>query len=193
MSPVAMLKELDCSVHTSSMGALLPPFHTKFMSSEMIEQLSRVYWHLYSNFDPLAVEYTSSSRASIAGHVIHSVLARTDKGSVISANWPIMHIENQEMEDSCMQFGVVQCFLEHTITIHQKDSRKHIFALVKWAKPHPQQYWFGQSATVCEQPSIYSYIPLQRIASICAHANLELNLDGMLEKVFVVIPCIVTL
>ena len=52
--PVAVLKELDCSVHTSSMGALLPPFHTKFMSSEMIEQLFRVYWHLYSNFDPLA-------------------------------------------------------------------------------------------------------------------------------------------
>ena len=138
MSPVALLKELDCSVHISSMGALLPPFHTKFMSSEMIEKRFGVYWHLYPNFDPLAVEYTSSSRASIAGQVIHSVLARTDKGSVISANWPIMQIENQEIEDSCMQFGVVQCFIEHTITIHQKDSRKHIFALVKWAKRHLQ-------------------------------------------------------
>ena len=192
LSSVAMLKELDFSVPTTSMGVLLPPFHTKFMAPEMIEQLSRVYSHLYSDFDPLAVVYTSSSRASVAGQIIHSVLARTDKGSVISANWPNMQIESQANED-CMQFGVVQCFLEHTITIHQKNSRKHIFALVKWAKLHPQQYWFGQSATVCEQPSIYSYIPLQRIVSVCAHANIELNLDGMLENVFVVIPCIAML
>ena len=97
------------------------------MSSEMNEQLSKAYLHLYPEFDSLALEYTSSSRASIAGQVIHSVLARTDRGSVISANWLIMEIENQESEDSGTQFGVVQCFLEHTITtIHQKDSRKHI-------------------------------------------------------------------
>ena len=121
---------------------------------------------------------------------MHSILARTDKGSVISANWPTSHVESHDL---CMQFGVVQCFIEHTVTIHHNDSRRHIFALVKWGKLHPQQHWFGISATVCEQPSIYSYIPLQRIVSVCAHANIELNLDGMLEKVFVVVPCIVTL
>ena len=190
LPPVPLLKELDFSVQASSMGTLLPPIQTKFMLPEMIQQLSQVYTYLYREFDPLAVVYTFSSRASIAGQVVHSILARTDKGSVISANWPTSHVESQDL---CMQFGVVQCFIEHTVTIHQNDSRRHIFALVKWAKLHPQQHWFGISATVCEQPSIYSYIPLQRIVSVCAHANIELNLDGKLEKVFVVVPCIVTL
>ena len=106
MSPVTVLKELDCSVHTTSMGALLPPFHTKFMSSEMIEQLLEyigiyiqilILWQLNAL---LPVGLQLQARSS-------TVPARTDKGSVISANWPIIQIENQEIEYSCMQFGVV--------------------------------------------------------------------------------------
>ena len=86
LSPVPLLKELDFSVQASLMGTLLPPVQTKFMLPEMIQQLSQVCTYLYRELDPLAVVYTLSSKASIALQVVHSILARTDNGYVISAN-----------------------------------------------------------------------------------------------------------
>ena len=73
-------------------------------------------------------------------------------------------------------------------------SQTHIFAYVKWAKPHAQQNWFGQSAAVCENDyedsSFCNYLPLQRIVSICAHAYLELKFTAYTDNVLVAIPSI---
>ena len=87
----------------------------------------------------------------------------------------------------------MQYFVEHTITINQTTSKTHVFAFVKWAKPHhAQEYWFGQSAIVCEkeyeEQSFCNYIPIQRILCVCAHADLELQFDLVKQNVFVAIP-----
>ena len=63
-------------------------------------------------------------------------------------------------------------------------SLTHVFAMVKWAKPHNQHHWFGQSATVCEEPSISCYIPIQRILGIRAHANLEVQFNDSKEILY---------
>ena len=63
-------------------------------------------------------------------------------------------------------------------------SLTHVFAMVKWAKPHNQHHWFGQSATVCEEPSISCYIPFQRILGIRAHANLEVQFNDSKEILY---------
>ena len=191
LSPMTRLKELDFGVRVQSMGELLPPIYPKYMQPEMIDQLAESYKYLYTDFNPLSVLYNMSSRASISGYVVHSIMARTDKGSIILAHWPVKQADGLQVHsgDGSILFGVVQCFVEHTITT-DTNSKSHIFARVKWAKPHHHQYWFGQSATVCEQTSISCYIPVQRIIGICAHANLEVQFNDSKENVFVVIPSI---
>jgi hypothetical protein len=81
-----------------------------------------------------------------------------------------------------------------TITRNHTESKTHIFACVKWARPHAQQHWFGQSATVCEndfEDSCFcNYIPVQRIVSVCAHAYLQLRFPAFTDNVLVAIPSI---
>ena len=190
-SPMSNLTKLDYSICTKSVGELLPPISTKYMQPDMIEQLIESYRHLYIEFNSLLVMYNISSRASIAGHIVHSIMARTDKGSVVFARWPLKQPDGLHVlsGDDSTFFGVVQYFFEHTISIGT-TSKSHLFALVKWAKPHSQHHWFGQSATVCEKPSISCFIPIQRILGICAHANLEVQFDDSKENVSVLIPSI---
>ena len=190
-SPMSNLTKLDYSICTKSVGELLPPISTKYMQPEMIEQLTESYKHLYIEFNSLLVMYNISSRASIAGHIVHSISARTDKGSVVFARWPLKQPDGLHVlsGDDSTFFGVVQYFVEHTVSIGT-TSKSHLFALVKWAKPHSQYDWFGQSATVCEKPSISCFIPIQRILGICAHANLEVQFNDSKENVSVLIPSI---
>ena len=53
-----------------------------------------------------------------------------------------------------------------------------LFAYVYWKKLHPEASWFGISATVStdlfEIPGACAYLPVQRIASRCAYATLDL-------------------
>ena len=66
------------------------------------------------------------------------------------------------------QLGIVQFFIEHTITLTEK---KCIFAFIKWLQHHTHQFWYGQSATICkltfEESSVCNYLPLQRIYCLC--------------------------
>ena len=91
-----------------------------------------------------------------------------------------------------VHFGIVQYFIEHTITLDKTQKKKHIFAFIKWLQHHTHQFWYGQSATICkltfEESSVCNYLPLQRIYSVCAHAKLEVNFGGDNEEVFVAIP-----
>lgn len=155
--------------------------------------------YLYSDFDPLSVSFHMAGRARYSDHIIHSSMTRTDKGSIISAYWPTTGVN--EMNTLCasqimgdLHFGVVEYFFEHTVTRNHTESKTHIFACVKWARPHAQQHWFGQSATVCENEyedsSFCNYIPLQRIVSVCAHAYLQLRFPAFTDNVLVAIPSI---
>ena len=199
LSPMSSLKECDFSLEATNLAALLPHIHLKYMDSKMMDELSTLYGYLYSDFDPVSVAFQTAGRVRFLEQVIHSSMARTDKGSVISARWPTAGVD--EMNTLCasqstgdLHFGVVQYFIQHTVTRNLKESKTHIFAYVKWAKPHAQQNWFGQSAAVCENDyedsSFCNYLPLQRIVSICAHAYLELKFTAYTDNVLVAIPSI---
>ena len=74
----------------------------------------------------------------------------------------------------------------------QAKESEHIFAYVKWKQSHPHHDWFGISATVCvnmnEAFSMCSFLPVQRISSVCAFSVLDVDINGFTESVFVAVP-----
>ena len=95
------------------------------------------------------------------------------------------------------RIGIVQYYLRHSIIIRKVDGTdehavEHIFACVIWKQRHPNEEWFGISATIClnsnEPSSMCTYIPIQRIHDLCAHCSLKLNIRGYNESVFVAVP-----
>ena len=103
----------------------------------MIEELSTLYGYLYSDFDPLSISFHVAGRARYSDHTIHSSMARTDKGSIVSAYWPTTSVN--EMNTLCasqsmgdLHFGVVKCFFDHTITRNHTESKTHILHVSNW-------------------------------------------------------------
>ena len=81
----------------------------------MIEELhvSMLYGYLYSDFDPLSVAFYMAGRAFYSNHIIHSTMARTNKGSIITAYWPITGENKMSASQSMgdLHFGVSNIFL----------------------------------------------------------------------------------
>ena len=89
----------------------------------------------------------------------------------------------------------MQYFCKHRVAFSDESVMKHcehIFANVRWMQKHPHEGWYGISATVCfnmhEPTSMCSFIPVQRIHSVCAHGVLDVAIGGLNEKVFVAVP-----
>ena len=197
LSPMSDLVRLDFSVNEPSLATLLPPVHRSYMSANLASELNSIYKYLYASHDEISAEYFTSVKACLAGQILHSSKAITERGSMICAYWPTKGSEEIDaLIHSCLpgdvQFGIIQFFIEHTVTLDKKFKRKHIFAFIKWLQHHTHEFWYGQSATICkltfEESSVCNYLPLQRIYSVCAHAQLELNFGDETEAVFVAIP-----
>ena len=56
------------------------------------------------------------------------------------------------------------------------DKSPHIFGFIKWFRKHQKSNWFGSSAIACHEEfefdSIYSFIPIQQILSVCIYGSL---------------------
>ena len=91
--------------------------------------------------------------------------------------------------------GSVQYFCKHQITIstdHGPEQLQHTLAYVWWKSRHSHSDSYGSSATVCmnsdEGPSMFSFIPVQRISAIGAHCLLQVNLSGFQDTAFISAP-----
>ena len=86
--------------------------------------------------------------------------------------------------------GEIQFFLKHNSGV----KGEHAFAFVCWYKRHIHFDWFGSSAIVyCneyESDNSYSFIPIQRLLSLCVYGNIQLSFDYQqtFENVVVVSP-----
>ena len=138
---------IHCQFHSMWLDGHVIPITSfiqiNYMDATMIGELSTLYGYLYSDFDPLSISFHVAGRTRYSDHIIHSSMARTDKGSIISAYWPTTGVN--EMNTLCasqsmgdFHFGVVKYFFEHTITRNHTESKTHIFACVKCARPHAQ-------------------------------------------------------
>ena len=89
-----------------------------------------------------------------------------------------------------MQVGIVQYFLVHHLSTTEAKKEKHIFAYVRWKKPHCNKDYFGISATVCENEFENNdpccFVPsVQIIACCCAFAVISVKFPDMTETVFI--------
>ena len=143
--------------------------------------------------------YQRSTRVSLAGDLLGSVhnAASASASSVIMAFWPGRGIDLSAINYSRMRVGVVQYYFKHYAIVCSQNNikeKKYIhFACVHWKQRHPNEDWFGNSATVCfdmyESPSVFSFIPVQIIANKCAYCNLTLEIiPNVPEKLFVACP-----
>lgn len=180
---------------------LLPPFYESVFPAEALEQLEVIYKQLYtcSIVSFLSPFYHRCNRVRLAGDLIGSVqnAASATSSSVIMAYWPGSGEDLANIDYSRMRVGIVQYYFRHHAVICDQNNEKSTidieFAYVLWKQKHPNQEWFGNSATVCfemfEPLSSCNFIPVQRIARKCAFCVLNLEIiPNIRENVFVACP-----
>ncbi len=142
-----------------------------------------------------------SGRAVLYGQIVGSVMnaCSANSSSIISAWWPT-NGNNVHFIDSRtrMSIGEVQFFCQHTVKVRKLDgklfSMNHIFPVICWKQKHSNENFFGVSAIVCsidlfEPFSTCSFMPIQRVSSICAHSCLSIPiLNDVRETVFIAVP-----
>lgn len=195
----ARLPNIDISFKIDHTVALLPPLSCCVFSAELVKQLEQLYLHLYPQYNIVSIPpfYSFSGRAILCGEVLGSVVNATSckSASIIMAYWPLRHEVMRCIDYSRMRVGCVQHYCKHQLTISAENGSEqldHIFAFVQWKERHPQDNWYGSSATICfnsnEPSSKFSFIPVQRIYAIGAHCLTDINVSGFNETVFVVVP-----
>ena len=107
--------------------------------------------------------------------------------------WPRSGHSLQSIEYGRMRVGVVQYFLQHSVTVcdgepSSSETLCHLLCYIHWKKVHPHADWCGISATICtelfETPDVCCFMPAQRIGFRCAYANLPMKFPTHEETVF---------
>ena len=184
------------SFGNSDSALLLPPYHEGILPAEKVKLLKLLYTQLYQSkvVSRVSPFYIRSGRASLCNQVIGSMMnaASCNSSSVIMAYWPSGGNDLSNIDYSRMHVGEVQYFCKHKVIFSDSDTIEHILAYVCWKQKHPHQEWYGISATVCfnmnEPPSMCSFIPIQRVHSVCGYCVLDVDIHGLKEHVFIAVP-----
>lgn len=177
---------------------MLPPLHEDIFSSHLLNDLESFYTMLYPNYSIQCCfpYFIRCGRVTLHEQLIGSVM-NSKWSSVISAYWPTKECDLQSIDYTAhMRIGTVQYFCNHEVVICTTDNTEqkfeHILAYVQWKQKHQNEDWFGISTTVCctshEPASACSFIPVERIHSVCAHALLNVEIGTLCESVFVAVP-----
>ena len=180
---------------------LLPPFHEDIFVSELLNDLETFYTMLYPQYSIECISpfFVRFGRVTLCDQLIGSVMnSRSSKSSaVITAYWPTTGCDLTSINYGAhMRVGTVQYFCNHQVVLRTVDNTtqkfEHVLAYVQWKKKHQNEEWFGISATVCcdlpEPASACSFIPVQRIHSVCAYSLLNIEIGTLRESVFVAVP-----
>ena len=185
--------ELDFTT-TNGYAKCLPPIKSIVLDNAKVSVLQFTYELLYPgtvfNFYRFAKQ---SSRASFANEIFGSKLMSRENNIVITAHWPSCsdNLPRQGRSFS-VSVGQVQFFLKHYIIDANNTKKEHIFAYVRWYRKHNNHDWFGSSTIVChsefELDLSYSFIPIQRISSLCIYGNIDVSFVNNTENVLVATP-----
>lgn len=180
----------------------LPPFKIKTLQPEQYQQLKKVYEQLYPSriISRISHFYNEYGRSVLGDDIIGSTLRGPNchSSSVIAAFWPGSGSSLGSIDYCQKKIGVIQFFMTHSLELSSNDGTntieklKHVFAFVRWMKVHPDSNWFGQSAIVnidiMELPDACCFMPIQRIANVCAHARIPVEFASHTETVFIACP-----
>ena len=171
----------------SAQDKFLPPCKNIVLDTDQAKMLEQLYRFLYpeAQFLSLSRFVKMSCRALVGNEVFGSKAMARDNNIVISAYWPSNNssdlLQNSPLPRS---IGQVQYYIKHKICIgdHEKE---HLFGYVRWYKQHERCDWFGYSATVLIQEfepySQFSFIPVQRISSLCIYGAIKESFLAGLE------------
>ena len=192
----APIFEKGLNFTTSIHEKCLPPLKDIILSSDQASMLECLYKFLYPDIQLSSLSRFAkmSYRASVYDEVFGSKAMSRDNNIVISAFWPSS--DNFLVSPGVSlphSIGQIQYFVQHKMISQADGEMEHIFGYVKWYKKHEQFNWFGYSATVLIQEfepyTKFSFIPVQRISSVCLYGRLKVSfVDGMEETVIVASP-----
>ena len=173
----------------------LPPIKHVALDEETAQMLYKVYQLLYDqvpSFHCMSRFARKATRVAIGSELYNSMGASRENGTVVSAYWPLDIDDYLGTHQLPLSIGRIVYFIKHTLNTNSSKKHEHIFALVEWYEKHAEKHdWFGSSTTVCyvNFKSI-SFIPIQRITSVCIHGTLEMPFTpGCIpEKIFIAIP-----
>ena len=175
----------------------LPPVKLIVLNSDQVASLQTTYKLLYpkKEFNTWQRFAKQSSRISISEEVFGSRVASRDSNIVVNAYWPSNSTMINTNRCFTLSIGEIQYFVKHFVSfVDEQGTKEHLFAYVHWFKRHENFDWFGSSAMVCspfkEEDESYSFIPVQRIISLCIHGTIRISFTNQQqsETVLVAVP-----
>ena len=111
-----------------------------------------------------------------------SRVASRDGNIVVNAYWPSNSTVINTDRCFTLCIGEIQYFVKYFVSfLDEQGTKKHLFAYVHRFKRHENFDWFGSSAVVCspfkEEDESYSFIPVQRIISLCIHGTIHILIN----------------
>lgn len=180
---------------------MLPPIHEDIFSADLLKDLNLFYSMIYPDFtiESATPFFVRCGRVTVCKQLIGSTMNSrcSNSSSVVCAYWPVGDCDMSSVNYSArMRIGTVQYFCKHQVTLCLPNSnqynQEHILAYIKWNQRHSEENWYGISATVCsnmyEPATACSFIPVQRIHSVCAYCSLYTEIATLRENIVVAIP-----
>ena len=177
---------------------LLPPVREKILNSKLADELLQLYNMLYPqhHVEHFSRFYQYSNRASLWDKVFGSFQSTTERSSVIAAYWPTVGNNVINHHDVLpLSIGRIQFFLEHSVCLKKASETKkemHYFAYVHWYMRHEHWDSYGSNCILSypslHTPSLFSFLPLSRIYSKCAHGYHVIKVGGIKDKIFIASP-----
>ena len=176
--------------------------HMKALRHAHTQALERTDLKQMCDVDHVPLQYTQFHHIRVFEQIYTSTKLRTSRSSAVIAIWPYLSgILTSGPSMDHVWVGIIEYFLVHTPTIKLGHStiqscevtkQDHLLAHIKWYQDHPQKYFMGNgivlSATVPEDSTCSSFMPVSRIISRCAILHTKLQLEYGEDKVCIAIP-----
>ena len=181
-----------------------PPGKEKFMMEIDRELLKEMYNAIYGedHIDHVPLRYTHYNQIRIFDQMFTSEASRTTRSSVIIAVWPYLSgiLTSQMPTRENVRVGLVQHYMLHIPILKSQvesnnsivEPKEHLLAYIHWYQDHPKKFMLNNgiviSATIAEQVTAASYMPVSRIISRCAVVSSTFQFDYGTDRVYVAIP-----
>ena len=145
-APLSSLLDFRC---TSAQNiSLLPPITEHILQVDTLKFLRALVLQIssYSKHQPFLHLCRRASKECVAGELIGSVLCKSGRSSCIAALWPLPSVYSSYQPD--FNVGIVQYFIEYTVSVSSTENHRYVFAYVSWFKEHVNRNWFGSSVIV---------------------------------------------
>jgi len=140
------LQDIDTFAINPAIIQPLPPFEEKILHLAHAKELQSIYEQLYprKKITHMPLFYRQCGRITLAGDIIGSIKrgSNSTTSAVVMSFWPGSGHSLQSIEYGRMRVGVVQYFLQHSVTVcdgepSSSETLCHLLCYIHWKKVHP--------------------------------------------------------